>query len=151
MPTADSHSSYNGLIIFMFMVTSGSFVAWFIHTVASHRVRKVAAWDCGFPDQPLNSQYTASSFAQPIRRVFGTLMFRAQETVDMPEPGEIRAATFKVHLVDLAWNWFYAPIADIVQAIASRVNTLQFLTIRRYLMLTFFTLISLLIVVALWH
>ena len=31
-----------------------------------------AAWDCGFPDATPATQYTAGSFAQPIRRVFGT-------------------------------------------------------------------------------
>jgi hydrogenase-4 component B len=69
----------------------------------------------------------------------------------MPAPGEVRTAVFKVHLVDFAWDWFYAPVAKGVRVVADRLNIFQYLTIRRYLMLTFFALISLRIVVALWH
>lgn len=151
LPTGSSRSSYNGLIIFLFMALAGSFMAWTIHAFASRRVRKTAAWDCGFPDQPINSQYTASSFAQPIRRVFGTTVFHAQENVDMPDPGETRAAAFRVRLVDPVWSWFYEPIARNLQYAANKLSVMQFLSIRRYLMLTFFALITLLIVVALWH
>ena len=52
------------------------------------RVRRAPAWDCGFPDPDPATQYTAGSFAQPIRRVFGTLVFPPREQVDMPPPGE---------------------------------------------------------------
>ena len=38
------------------------------------------------------TQYTAGSFAQPIRRVFGSVVFRAREHVDMPPPGDARPA-----------------------------------------------------------
>ena len=43
-----------------------------IHRFASRAVRRGPAWDCGFPDPSPATQYTADSFAQPIRRVFGT-------------------------------------------------------------------------------
>ena len=47
--------------------------AYVIHRWASHAMRRSAAWDCGFPDASPATQYTAGSFAQPIRRVFGEL------------------------------------------------------------------------------
>ena len=47
-------------------------------------MRRGPAWDCGFPDPSPATQYTADSFAQPIRRVFGEVVFRARERVDMP-------------------------------------------------------------------
>ena len=50
------------------------------------------AWDCGYPDPSPATQYTADSFAQPIRRVFGTVVFRAREHVEMPPPGDRRPA-----------------------------------------------------------
>ncbi len=56
------------------------------------------AWDCGYPDPSPATQYTAGSFAQPIRRVFGTLVFRAREHVEMPPPGDTRPARFTVAL-----------------------------------------------------
>ncbi len=50
------------------------------------------------------TQYTADSFAQPIRRVFGTIVFRAREHVDMPPPGDIRPARLTVEWRDLVWD-----------------------------------------------
>jgi hydrogenase-4 component B len=44
----------------------------------------------------------------------------------------------------------YAPIADAVGLAADRLNRLQFLTIRRYLSLVFATLVTLLLVLAIW-
>ena len=62
-----------------------------IHRFASDALRRGPAWDCGFPDASPVTQYTADSFAQPIRRVFGRVVFRAREHVQMPPPGDARA------------------------------------------------------------
>src|SRR5689334_2724800 len=75
VPIAESRSSYDGLLVFAFMLLSGSTASVAIHRLASDRVRRAPAWDCGFPDDSPAIQYTASSFSQPIRRVFGTLVF----------------------------------------------------------------------------
>src|SRR4029079_2637379 len=95
-------------------------------------------------------QYSAGSFAQPIRRVFGTLVFYAREHVDMPSPGDARPAKFRIELHDVIWDLFYAPLAIGVGFVATRFNVLQFLTIRRYLSLVFLTLVALLLVLAIW-
>jgi hypothetical protein len=71
--------------------------AFAIHRLASDRLRRTPAWDCGYPDQSAATQYTASSFAQPIRRVFGTLVFHAREHGDMPGPGDVRPAFAGLH------------------------------------------------------
>ncbi len=73
VPIAESRSSYNGLLVFIFMLLSGSLAAFAIHRLASDKLRRGPAWDCGYPDPSPATQYTASSFAQPIRRVFGTI------------------------------------------------------------------------------
>ena len=44
----------------------------------------------------------------------------------------------------------YAPIASAVSLSSKRLNRLQFLTIRRYLSLVFATLVTLLLVLAIW-
>src|SRR6185369_3717085 len=79
VPIAESRSSYNGLLVFLFMVISGTLAASAIHRFASDRLRRAPPWDCGYPDASPATQYTADSFAQPIRRVFGTVVFRAHE------------------------------------------------------------------------
>ncbi len=151
VPIAESRSSYNGLLVFLFIAVSASLAVWVIHRFASHAVRRAPAWDCGFPDPSPMTQYTAGSFAQPVRRVFGTLVFRARERVEMPPPGDPRPARLVVELRDLVWDTLYAPIGGAVAFAADRLNHLQFLTIRRYLSLVFLALVGLLLVLALWH
>jgi hydrogenase-4 component B len=150
VPIAESRSSYNGLLVFVFMVLSGGLAAWAIHRLASDKLRRAAPWDCGYPDASPATQYTASSFAQPIRRVFGTLVFLARERVDMPRPGDGRPARITVELHDLAWDTLYAPVAGAVGFAADRLNHLQFLTIRQFLSLVFAALVLLLLVLAIW-
>jgi formate hydrogenlyase subunit 3/multisubunit Na+/H+ antiporter MnhD subunit len=149
VPIAESRSSYNGLLVFLFIAFSAWTAVLVIHRYASHALRRGPAWDCGFPDFRPATQYTASSFAQPIRRVFGTLVFRAREQVEMPPPGSPEPARLTVKLRDLVWDGAYVPIADAVSLAADRLNVLQFLTIRRYLSLVFLALVALLLVLAL--
>ena len=148
VPIAESRSSYNGLLVFLFISASASLAAWFIHRFASRAVRRGPAWDCGFPEPSVLTQYSAGSFAQPIRRVFGTLVFRARESVEMPPPGDPRPARIEVTLRDLAWDWLYLAPAGAVWSAATQLNHLQFLTIRRYLSLVFMALIALLLLIA---
>ncbi len=150
VPIAASRSSYDGLLVFLFMVMSGTLAASAIHRFASDRLRRAPAWDCGYPDASPATQYTATSFAQPIRRVFGTVAFRARETVDMPPPGDMRPARLTVELTDLIWESIYAPLAAGIGIAADRLNRLQFLTIRQFLSLVFGALVFLLLVLAIW-
>jgi len=150
VPIAESRSSYNGLLVMLFITISASFAVYFIHRFASHAVRRGPAWGCGFSDPTPMAQYTGGSFAQPIRRVFGTLAFHARDHVEMPAPGDVRPARLRIELHDLIWEGLYAPIADAVGFASDRLNRLQFLTIRRYLSLVFATLVTLLLVLAIW-
>jgi len=150
VPVAEARSSYNGLLVFAFILFSASFAVVLIHRFASRKLRRSAPWDCGFPDPSPMTQYTAGSVAQPIRRVFGSLLFLAREQVEMPPPGDTGAARFKVELRDLIWEIGYAPIAGIVGFAADHLNRMQFLTIRRYLSLVFLALVGLLLVLVIW-
>jgi hydrogenase-4 component B len=149
VPIAESRSSYNGLLVFIFVTLTGSLAAFTIHRLASDRLRRAPAWDCGFPDPNPAIQYSASSFSQPIRRVFGTVVFAAREIGEMPPPGAMTSARLTVVVRDLIWDSLYAPIALAIAYITERINILQFLTIRRYLSLVFVALVLLLMVLAL--
>jgi formate hydrogenlyase subunit 3/multisubunit Na+/H+ antiporter MnhD subunit len=150
VPVIESRSSYNGLLVFVFALMTASLAAYVIHRVASNALRRGPAWDCGYPDATPITQYSADSFAEPIRRVFGTVVFRVSERVEMPPPVDPRAARLTVIVHDLIYEWLYAPVAIGIAFAADRLNYLQFLTIRSYLSLVFFALVSLLAVVALW-
>jgi NADH:ubiquinone oxidoreductase subunit 5 (subunit L)/multisubunit Na+/H+ antiporter MnhA subunit len=148
VPIAESRSSYNGLLVFTFVLLSGSIASVAIHRLASDRLRRAPAWDCGYPDPNPAIQYTADSFSQPIRRVFGTVIFAAREIGEMPPPGSASPARLTVETHDLIWETLYAPIGKSITFLTERINILQFLTIRRYLTLVFVALVLLLLVLA---
>ena len=119
-PIAESRSSYNGLLVFLFIAISASLAASVIHRFASDALRRAPAWDCGFPDASPATQYSAESFAQPIRRVFGAVAFVTREHIDMPAPGETRPARFELTLGDRIWDLIYAPLANCVERASLR-------------------------------
>ncbi len=148
VPIGESRSSYNGLLVFVFIAISALAAVQIIHSFASRAVRRGPPWDCGYPDPSPATEYTADSFAQPIRRVFGEIAFMARERVEMPPPGDPRPARLTVTLRDLVWDWIYSPIADATSYAANKLNYLQLLTIRQYLSGVFVALVGLLMVLA---
>jgi formate hydrogenlyase subunit 3/multisubunit Na+/H+ antiporter MnhD subunit len=151
IPLSPQRSSYNGLILLIFLGFTSTVIALSVRRLASHAVRRAPAWDCGFPDASPLYQYTAGSFAQPIRRVFGRSVFRATEHVEMPEPGSQEPARLHVRLRDLIWEFLFVPIGETIAIASERLNGLQFLTIRRYLTLVFAVLLLLLSGLAIWQ
>ncbi|MFG1293952.1 hydrogenase 4 subunit B [Xanthobacter versatilis] len=150
IPVAESRSSYNGLLVFAFTALSALLAAFVIHRFASGAVRRAPPWDCGFPNASPLSQYSAASFAQPIRRVFARGLFAAREKVEMPPPGALTPARFSSSARDPAWAFLFLPLTAAVDYVAERANRLQYLTIRQYLGLVFSALVLLLLVLALW-
>jgi NADH:ubiquinone oxidoreductase subunit 5 (subunit L)/multisubunit Na+/H+ antiporter MnhA subunit len=149
-PVAESRSSYNGLLVFFFIAIAALAAAYAVHRLASRAIRRAPAWDCGFPDASPLTQYSPDSFSQPIRRVYGNFAFRAPEHLDMPPPGDLSPARFRVELIDIAWQVFYVPVIGVVDRLATWFNGMQFLTIRQYLSLVFGALVLLLLVLASW-
>jgi len=146
-PPAAGGNSYSGLTVLLVITGFAGLTRIGIHTFASHRVRRAKPWACGF-DQPVAmAQYTASSFAQPVRRVFANIL-RAEEQVEMPEPGDLRPARFAMLWRDASWEFLYEPIGIVVGWLSLTLNQLQFLTIRKYLSLMFAALVALLFLVA---
>lgn len=149
--TTPERSSYNALILMVFIVWSSSVVAYVIHRLASGASRRSGAWDCGYPETSPLTQYSAGGLAQPIRRVFASIVFEAREIVDMPRPGETRAARLTLSLQDPVWNTLYRPTGEVVLWAARTVNRVRHMSIRQHLALVYAALILLLMVAALWQ
>ncbi len=144
VPIAEAHSSYDGLLVLLFLAVIVGPTAYCARRFGAG-VRRAPAWDCGFPDPRPVTQYTAESFAQPVRRVFGAPLFASRETVTMPPPGSIAAAEIRKTVRDPIWEFFYLPPVRLVARVADAMNQLQFLTIRRYLAFVFGALVLLLL------
>lgn len=150
IPVSASRSSYNGLLLFGFMIVASTIAAASVHRFASRAVRVAPFWDCGYPDLGVAAQYSATSLSQPIRRVFGSVTFGARDIVDMPPPDDPRPAKLRRAIRDPVWDFLYAPITGLVDGAAGLLDHMQFLTIRAYLSMVFVALVVLLVVLALW-
>ncbi len=145
-----ARSIYDAPTIALFVAISSISTMLFVHFFSNRRTRRAPAWDCGFPDASTATQYTGSSFSQPLRRVYKGVVLGSEETLDMPPPGDLRPAHFSIRFKDYAWRALYEAPAEGILALADRANAFQFLSIRQYLVLMFSTLIALLIVTAVW-
>ncbi|MBX3498641.1 MAG: hydrogenase 4 subunit B [Alphaproteobacteria bacterium] len=139
---------YSGIVALLALVALAGVIVGLVGALSPRPSRRGPAWDCGFPDPTPATQYTPSSFAQPLRRIFGTHILAARDGVTMPPAGATSPATFTPRLVDPAWRWAADPLIGAVRAIADRLNRTQFLPIRMYLAFMFATLLTLLSIVA---
>jgi hydrogenase-4 component B len=139
-------NSYSGLLAFGVVAGLAGLVAWVVHRLGSADVRRSDPWGCGYPAVGPQAQYTAGSFAQPLRRIFGSVVFRAGSTVDMPEPGDTRPARLTLTEQDPAWAWLFDPAGRFIDRLADWVNRLQELNIRQYLTLMMVALVTLLLI-----
>ena len=88
-------------------------------------------------------QDTAEGFGQPIREIFDPF-FRIER--ELPTPFDTRPH-YRVSVGDHFWYWIYLPIARIVERLARLIGLLQRGRIAIYLLYSFVTLITVLMVV----
>ncbi|MEW5727323.1 MAG: hydrogenase 4 subunit B [Pseudomonadota bacterium] len=147
-PTGPSSGSYSGTILVAMGLLLCGLAVMLVHRLGTRALRVSPAWDCGHAEDIPQTQYTGHSFAQPMRRAFAATVFRARETVEMPEPGDDSPARHRVSMIDPVWDGLYRGLARLVDLLADQVNRMQFLTVRRYLLMMFATLVVWLLVVA---
>jgi hydrogenase-4 component B len=117
--------------------------------------RRGPAWSCGFAAPPAwlpfgdpVTQYSGSSFAQPLARTLGTTLLAAREQVDMPGPADTRPARLVVQARDPAFRWLFSPLRRLREGLAAQADRIQFFTIRRTLSVIFAALVLFLAIVA---
>jgi hydrogenase-4 component B len=146
-PISPAQASYSGMTVFIGITVVVIFAYILLHMRGGH-IRRVPIWDCGFGKLSARMQYTATSFAMPIRRIFGHL-FAIKEKVDKPFNRSHRAFPKEIHyhlkVDDLLWNWLYNPIIVASFWISHHVGKLQRGRIQEYLTYSFITIIFLLV------
>jgi hydrogenase-4 component B len=143
-PISPSTASYSAPLVVLLLGTFAGLVLWAVRRGAVRRVRRCDAWDCGFAPPTARMQYTATSFAQPIRQVFG-LLFKVEEALARREDG---APQYELKVGDRTWGLFYLPVMRLVEAAAARVVRLQSGNVRVYLGWTLATLVLLLWIIS---
>jgi formate hydrogenlyase subunit 3/multisubunit Na+/H+ antiporter MnhD subunit len=140
-PINQDRASYSPAVflggIVLFMVLLYYVVRHFYHG----RLQRVPAWDCGFPLQTGRMQDTAEGFGQPIRRIFSPFFKRTREH---PSPFDTKPRYLSI-VEDPLWYWLYLPIARIVEQCTRVVAFMQQGRIAIYLLYSFITLLTLLV------
>jgi len=142
-PISPGTASYGAPLVALALFTAVGLGLWLFGR-GIRRVRRCDAWDCGFAPPSPGMQYTATAFAQPIRRVF-ELLFLIEEDVTQQEDGQLR---HRLQVRDRAWGMLYLPIARAVEKAARQVVRLQSGNVRIYLGWSLATLVVLLWVIA---
>ena len=142
-PIATDRSSYSPLVVLLVIVAVVLVTIQVVHRLWHGRVRRAAAWDCGFPLQTARMQDTAEGFGQPIRQVFEPF-FRMER--HLPTPFDAKPRYF-VSATDHFWHWLYLPIVRATDAVARLAGLLQRGRIAVYLTYSFVTLLALLFLV----
>jgi len=142
-PIAPRQASYSGIILLAGILGAIGITFLLVRLLAHGRMRRVPAWDCGYPHQTARMQDTAEGFGQPIRHMFGAF-FRIER--DMPSPEDI-APQYRIRIQDRIWSTLYLPIARATKKIADTVSVMQSGSLSIYLLCSFLTLLVLLVFV----
>jgi formate hydrogenlyase subunit 3/multisubunit Na+/H+ antiporter MnhD subunit len=141
-PISPAQASYEPLVFLAIIAASVLAGRWLVRNLYHGRVRRSAAWDCGYYFQGPRAQDTAEGFSQPIRRIFEP-MFRMQR--HFPTARDEKPY-YSVKVEDHFWHWLYLPVARAAEGVSRLVARLQGGRIAVYLMYSFITLIVLLLV-----
>ena len=142
IPTTSHKASYTALLIVLVIAATLILCYFIVNLIKPAKpTTTVPAWDCGFGALTSRTQYTATAFAMPIRRVFGNLWLINRELTTDPTNGK---TFYKIIIIDRIWQNCYMPIGKLTAIIAKYLAKIQSGSIRAYLSYMFFVLLILL-------
>jgi len=144
VPTAPAQASYSPVFLFLVIVIAVMLTFMLVRHFYHGRVRISSPWDCGFPERSTRMQDTADAFGQPIRHVFGPIYLMTRH---IPTPDDT-APQFSLKIEDRHWYWIYRPVARLASFISEKAGLLQQGQVSVYLLYSFITLVTLLVLVA---
>jgi formate hydrogenlyase subunit 3/multisubunit Na+/H+ antiporter MnhD subunit len=142
-PVDTGRASYSPLYFLLAVLGVMLLATLLVRRLYHGRLRRGAAWDCGFPAQNARMQDTAEGFGQPIRRIFEPF-FKVESK--LPTPFD-EHPSYHGRSEDKLWFMLYQPIAHLAEKLSGWVALLQHGRIHLYLTYTFVTLVVLLIFV----
>ena len=140
VPIPERESSYAPLVFFAVILVVVVLAIFNVRLFYHQRIRKGAAWDCGFGGLNSHMQDTAEGFGQPIRHLFLPLFDIVRE---LPSPFDSKPK-YRLEIGDRIWRALYQPLGPLVRRVADKVAWLQQGRIANYLLYSFVTLVVLL-------
>ena len=126
-------------------------LVWGVRRVVSAdvEVRRARPWGCGRTVQTSRMSYTATSFAEPLQRIFDDVVQPSQD-LDVSHREESRYFVDSVRFASRSGDAFdrllYEPVIRAVRAAANRARRIQNGSIHRYLAYSLVALIVVLLV-----
>jgi hypothetical protein len=110
---------------------------WLLIVLAGSRsARRDDTWGCGRMVQTARTEYTSTSFAEPLRRIFGEL-YRPTEHVavkaDPKSPYFVQSIEYRAQLLPWFERFLYGPLAVSVRALSTVIRALQSGSVNAYL------------------
>ena len=105
--------------------------------VVNRRLRVSESWGCGRIDQSPRMEYTATAFAEPLRRVFEELYRPTKElTIDFHPESEyfVQSIEYRVEVVPWFEKVIYDPILRATRLLSFNVRRLQSGSLHLYLL-----------------
>ena len=140
VPIPERQSSYAPLVFSAAIAVVVLLVIVCVRLFYHQRVRRAAAWDCGFGGLNSRMQDTAEGFGQPIRHLFQPLFAIVRQ---LPSPFDAHPR-YRLGIGDRLWIALYQPLGALVRRAADKVAWLQQGRIATYLLYSFVTLVALL-------
>jgi len=146
-PVDAAHASYSAPLALMGILVLGGLAFWWLHPKGTS-IRRSKLWSCGNPHTHARMQYNASSFSQPLRRIF-TDFYQPDEHEHIERSQHKLLTTrvkYIVHINDMAVKHLYQPIGRFTLWIAKAIRHEHQRGIHAYLTYTFATVLFLLAV-----
>ncbi|MEV0306700.1 proton-conducting transporter transmembrane domain-containing protein [Nonomuraea fuscirosea] len=143
------------LLIAAALVIAVVAVLGLVRLTAARRARRAARlWDCGAGPMSARMEYTATSFAEPLQRVFDDVL-APESDVDVTPMKEsaylVERVRFQARVPDRIEHRLYDPLIAAAAAVGNRARALATGSVHRYLGYGFWALTgALLVLVALW-
>lgn len=116
---------------------------------ARRTVRDIPAWGCGREVQTARMEYTATSFAEPLQRVFDDVL-HPEIDVDVDHHTEsrhyVQAIRYRLNTRDAFEHRLYLPLLAAARRWGDRARRIQNGSIHRYLAYSLVTLVVVLVV-----
>ncbi|MFI7110283.1 proton-conducting transporter membrane subunit [Nonomuraea sp. NPDC050227] len=138
------------LLIAVALVAAVVAVLCLVRVGATRRARRAARlWDCGAGPMSARMEYTATSFAEPLQRVFGDVL-EPESDVDVTPMKEsaylVERVSFHARIPDRIEHRLYEPLISAVTAAGRGARGLATGSVHRYLGYGFWALTAALIV-----
>jgi formate hydrogenlyase subunit 3/multisubunit Na+/H+ antiporter MnhD subunit len=142
-PTSIERASYGPLLFLAGVLAAVALTFILVRIVYHGRMRRSDLWGGGHTWTNSRMQDTAEGYGQPIRQVFEPFFHLERH---LPKPDD-RNPEYSVIVTDKFWDGMYLPIVRAVQFLSAQVGRLQQGRISIYLLYSFLTLISILVMI----